>query len=111
MQFLDGKSEHFEERLTASWDNIWNENWHCFVGTFDDKSKKMSFYIDGYLVNSKKLAKDVKRNITNVPLTIGCLFGEGYPFKGQISEVAIYNKALSPKKIKSFWNKIKKSQK
>ena len=111
MQFINENSEHFEERLTASWDNNWNENWHCFVGTFDDESKKMSFYIDGHLVNSKKLAKDVKRNITDVPLTIGCLVGEGYPFKGQISEVAIYNKALSPNKIKSFWKKLEKNQK
>ncbi len=111
MQFINGKSKHFQHRLTARWNNIWNDNWHCFVGTFDNDKKKMCFYIDGFIVNSKKFDKDVKRNATDVPLTIGCLFNGYFPFKGKIREVAIYSKALPAKKIKSVWEKIYKDQK
>ena len=72
--------------------------WSHLAGVRDAKTRKIHWYKDGVLVKSFSLKQTVKAS--KYPL----LLGKGYVrnYYGLMDEVAIYNRALSPKEIKTI---------
>ena len=79
-----------------------NGNWHQIVGTLNRDSKKMTSYSDGSLWNLNTLTGFAEGTITNnAPLLIGS------SFTGSISNIRIYNRALSSSEITQNFNATK----
>jgi hypothetical protein len=79
-----------------------NGNWHQIVGTLNRDSKKMTSYSDGSLWNLNTLTGFAEGTITNnAPLLIGSFF------TGSISNIRIYNRALSSSEITQSFNATK----
>jgi hypothetical protein len=66
--------------------------------TIDNHRKRVKFYQDGEMVGEYKFKRDFKKT-TGSSLFIGSKDGEKEFFKGEISQVAIFNNLLYPKEI------------
>lgn len=69
--------------------------WHHYVGTYDGTVAKL--YKDGVEVASLATTGQVQYNSN--PFTIGCYDGGAYCFNGDIDDVRIYNRSLSPSEV------------
>jgi len=82
------------------------EVWHHFVGTFDGSKKLEQLYVDGVLKDTQATLGTAIRGDT------GSIFlgkrDSGYVdyFKGNIDEVRIYNRVLSPEEISGHFNGV-----
>jgi len=76
--------------------------WHHFVGTYDSSIGRRA-YLDGNLVGTGSGSNAITYSRSN-PLNIGRYYG-GIYFKGDISGVKIYNRALSDEEIKLLYDK------
>ena len=79
---------------------IWDGKWHNVVGTFDGSSVRV--YIDGQQVGSG--SPDSSPIQYNLPTASNLVIGDypwcpGLDFKGDIDEVKVFNRALSPAEI------------
>ena len=85
--------------------NVVDGIWHHVVGTYDGSQLKL--YLDG---NPEATPINETRAIlenTTYNLTIGCelgAYGFSWPFTGDISNVAIYNTALSATNVSTLYN-------
>jgi len=85
--------------------NVVDGNWHHVVGTYDGSQLKL--YLDG---NSEATPVSETRAIienTTYNLTIGCelgAYGFSWPFTGDISNVSIFNSALTASQITEIYN-------
>jgi hypothetical protein len=85
--------------------NVVDGNWHHVVGTYDGSQLKL--YLDG---NSEATPVSETRAIienTTYNLTIGCelgAYGFSWPFTGDISNVSIFNSALTASQIRKIYN-------
>jgi len=77
--------------------NYADGNWHHVVGTIDSQS--MHIYLDGKLLDTNSDGGTIDNDTVN--LDIGRRSDGAQYFDGQIDEVAIYNRALTPEEIKS----------
>ena len=66
--------------------------------TIDNHRKRVKFYQDGEMVGEYKFKRDFKKT-TGSSLFIGSKDGETEFFKGEISQVAIFNNLLYPNEI------------
>jgi len=89
---------------SANVPGIWNNTWHNVIGTYDGVAIKL--YVDGVLVATTNYSLPINYNLpTNNDLTIGRYTGcvndltNNYSFPGDIDEVTIYNRSLSPVEI------------
>ncbi|MCK4892154.1 MAG: hypothetical protein KAS78_05800 [Candidatus Pacebacteria bacterium] len=81
------------------------ENWHYFVGTYDNSNKEKKLYVDGIL-RSTSIASSTIR-LDSGPIHIGhreCC--SGYYFGGFIDDVRIYDRALYPEEVQDHYNGI-----
>jgi hypothetical protein len=77
----------------------WNVmQWHQYVALWDGANTIL--YIDAILKGSKPATGNM--GVNSLPLYIGIYYTGSYPFKGLISQVLIYSKALSSEEIQ--WN-------
>jgi len=73
------------------------DNWYHIVAEYSQPSNTLYLYVNGTLVGSKKEAAPVAHGIS--PFYIGYLPFGSATFNGLISNVQIYNNALSPQQV------------
>jgi hypothetical protein len=83
---------------------IWNGAWHVVVGTYD--GSRVRLYVDGRLVSEASASGNIRYGLdvsndflignTNNP---NCTDPGGNNFTGDIDDVRVYNRALSPGEI------------
>lgn len=73
--------------------------WHHAVSTYDGAN--MRVYVDGVLKQTCAATGSI--NISGGGIEIGSFSSTGYPFKGVIDEVRIYNRALSASEISTLY--------
>ena len=88
--------------------NIADDDWHHIAGVLDRRTDEMILYVDGVRFGSLSTAPLDAIDDDTSPLSIGCMYGQGwtmprYFFEGTIDEVRIYNRALSDSEIKELW--------
>ena len=77
-------------------------NWHHLVGTYDP-SIGGRIYLDGKLVGTRAAVGQITHSRSH-PLNVGRYSGGVY-FKGKISSVRIYNRALSAEEVMSLYDR------
>ena len=78
-------------------DAIVINTWYHLAITYDGTTIKM--YVNGVADNTQAFSGALKKTAAN--LTIGQQYAQGYNLKGTISDVRIYNRALTQSEIKS----------
>jgi hypothetical protein len=79
-------------------------SWHHYVLTFDRPSARVRMYVDGYLVGEGAWPAMPFTSL-NAPVSIGAHDNPSFPFffRGDIDEVAIYQRVLSPYEIRQHY--------
>jgi hypothetical protein len=98
LYFLNGTSLYYTVSDFAVVSITLTTNWIMFTVTRNDTS--ISFYQNGILLGSQTLGG-------NNPLTlrsIAAFYGGDYPYNGNISQVQIYNRALTQQEILQNFN-------
>lgn len=85
---------------------ILNNTWNNIVATYDGTNKRI--YINGVLVaTSANLTGSIVQN--NTGLAYVGIYGNfaGYPFRGNISSIQVYNRALSDEEISQNFDSVR----
>lgn len=78
--------------------------WHHLVGVRDAAAKEIRIYVDGTLNGTTSSAEFTGNFSSTQPLTIGYTTASPfYYFKGEIDELAVYNRALTPGEIQAHY--------
>jgi len=97
-------------RILYDTDPFETEKWHCLVFTFDGKI--INYYRNGALKVPAPQKETLKPNISNIPMYIGKCTGIGKEyFDGIISEVKVYNRALTSEEVLDSYRKGAKKRK
>lgn len=108
---LENPSNTFRFRITAGGSDV-NvadtsthslNTWYNVVGTYDGSN--MRVYVNGVLKNTKAQTGTLATN--SVTAKIGTYQGTNYNFTGRISNISIYNRALTSEEIKQNYNALK----
>lgn len=97
--FLNVRNGSPEDVLSTP---ITYHQWHQVTGTFDASAGQMSIYIDGNLAAQKTTSA---RPILSLPISgatglgIGNGLNSDFPMLGEIDEVVLYSRALSPAEV------------
>jgi len=78
-------------------------NWHHLAGTFNDKDKNITIYVDGEEQRTTQLASSITYNQSI--LRISNTIYSGGAVNGLINEVAIFNRALTADEVKTLMSK------
>ncbi|MEM7262399.1 MAG: LamG-like jellyroll fold domain-containing protein [Planctomycetota bacterium] len=74
--------------------------WHHAVGVRDVASNQMKVYVDGVLSAQRSEGFVGDFASSEAPLTVGWLgSGDGFPFRGELDEIALYDRALSDEEV------------
>ncbi len=78
--------------------------WHHYVITFNKPAGRVRMYVDGYLVDQRSWA-DLPFTSVNAAVSIGAQDFPAFPFhfRGEIDEVAIYQRELSAYEIRQHY--------
>ena len=79
--------------------------WHHVVGVFDVANNQLKLYYDGTEVSGSGASLNGATELqnTNDDLKIGIFQQNQYDFIGQITEVTIFDYALSPSQVTTLW--------
>ena len=77
--------------------------WFHFTGVFDGAKKEDRIYIDGKLGKANPRPESIVPD-GDLPVYVGCVAPNSYPFKGDLDELAIYSRALSEAEIQQGKN-------
>ena len=77
----------------------YNNRWYLMTATYNNVTKNASLYVDGVYTSSALTNLTISSNFR-----IGSYVGGGYPFNGSISDVRIYNRALSEDEIDTLYH-------
>lgn len=84
--------------------NIINDgNWHHVAGTFNGTSQISKIYIDGVFVSEYNVGIS-EITATTTPLYFGYNFDNGFLLKGNLDEVAFFNRTLNFTEIQDYYN-------
>lgn len=96
--------------LTRSFDNS-DQDWHFYALVFEGGDNKkvqdFQFYADGQLLTTDGFLTDHNHTINTsdqYPINIGRLYNNSRFFEGALDEVIIYEEALTPEEITSFYH-------
>ncbi len=81
--------------------------WHHVVGVRDGNADQNLLYVDGVDVTEVRQEDDYNAGFgsASAPLNLGWLnLGAGFHFEGQLDEVAVHNRVLSPAEIAAHYN-------
>jgi hypothetical protein len=81
---------------------LWGE-WHHLAGTFNDKDKNITIYVDGEEKRTTKLASSITYNQS--VLRISNTIYSGGAVNGLLDEVAIFNRALTADEVTTLMEK------
>jgi len=99
-----GHGDGLAASILASRVNVRDGSWHNAMLISDPGARRIILYVDGKHVGVRENAPPVFTN-ANVDLTSGIWGGAGYgPWDGQIDDVRIYNRALSPEEINALYD-------
>lgn len=79
--------------------DIHDDAWHLLIGTYDGELQ--SIYLDGALANSAVVSGQVDNNVAD--LIIGGGNAGANMFKGILSEVRLYNRAITAAEVTSLY--------
>jgi len=86
--------------------NIQNDSWHQVIASYN-RSNLLSIYIDGKVDASVNISSENQFQSNNIPLLLGKFAGASGVrsdwLKGCISDVRIYNRALSSNEVASLY--------
>jgi len=86
--------------------NVWNFNeWTHVAITFENQSVK--YYVNGNNVGSSLISQTSITYDANNPVYIGTNAAGGEPFEGRLSNVKVYNRALSASEIQQNFNALR----
>jgi hypothetical protein len=81
-----------------------NNRWFYFAGTYDQSNVKV--YIDGALITTRAETKTVYNSTAD--FYIGAInTSSQFPLNGNISQVSIYNRALTAEEVQQNYNALK----
>lgn len=109
--FVSGSANVMRKQTVTSTHN--NGNWVNGVATYDGSSSigGMLIYINGVNVSTESPSGEAttlsSSIITNANFEVGARDGTQQPFTGNISQVSIYNRALSASEIKQNYDVFK----
>ncbi len=75
--------------------------WRLYTVTYDSATGDFISYVDGHLQRKAKISGAIDQNTD--ALEIGKELGTGDYFKGILSDVRVYNRALSPTEIRQLY--------
>jgi len=90
------------DNMISGTTNCADNNWHYIVGTWDGTTGRI--YVDGRLENSGSLTAAA---YTYSSTNIGRNISGSYRWNGNISQVSIYNKALTASEIQQNFNALR----
>ena len=107
---LDGGTPEFELYDTAGngisiggTTDLTDGNWHHVVAVRDADANQLLLYLDGNLVGSAPVSYPAAFDLS-APLDIGWLnLNGGFHFVGAIDDVALYNRALTAREVRSHY--------
>ena len=90
--------------LTADWSNFTDEKWHMI--TLTENGTHVELYIDGNKIDEDDMPAPVDIHIISGMIgTVGASISwENYPFWGQIDELHIVNRSLTPTEIQMLYH-------
>ena len=102
---IDWRAQHDYTYGVLSTDAVVLNTWYHVVGTYDSTAgaNNSKLYVNGVYNNAETRTGEVTNS--SDPLVIG--FRTLYPFNGNISDVRIYNRALSEDEIKLLYDSYK----
>lgn len=74
--------------------------WTMVTATYD--GSVLSLYLNGTLAKTSEFSTSIATN--SVPLAIGMTHYSSYPWDGNIDEVLVYNRSLSPEQVTALYN-------
>jgi len=89
--------------VTATSGSIKDDKWHHVVFSFD-RSANLSIYVDGILVGSGDITSHSGSIDSAVNLAIGNWSSGQYRYEGEMSQVRLYNRALSSDEVKAAYS-------
>jgi hypothetical protein len=90
----------------SSPNNVWNFNeWVHVAITFENQSVK--YYVNGNNVGSSSVTKTSITYDADNPVYIGKNASGGEPFEGRLSNIKVYNKALTASEVKQNFNALR----
>jgi len=100
---LDGNAVGTEVASTGLYGTVAvnDGSWHAVCGIFDYTGEQLSIYVDGQLYNSD--ATPISLPGSTYPLYVGVERELNYFFVGSISDVRIYNRALSSNEVAQLY--------
>lgn len=79
-------------------------SWTSLVGVYDAKDKMVRMYVNGELEATKRLVSEMRK--TEAPLYLGRGEVESQSYAGDLDDVRIYNRALSPEEVRKLYKGI-----
>jgi len=80
--------------------------WHLIAFTVNRQTKKIAFYLDGASEGTVAITGQTGSLVNNVPLRIGANGpdnGGGSNFLGDLDELEIFNRVLTPAEVKAIY--------
>ena len=96
--YLNGASANAD----YNWNDVKEKQWYQIVTTYDGANAKI--YVDGKLATSNPVSGNI--NVNDQDLYIGKSVNDwfGYYLNADVSDLRIYNRALSETEVKSLYN-------
>ncbi len=102
-QFSDGSNDSFVNSKITSSSYLTVNTWHNITATYNGNNHLI--YVDGILVNTYTKAGSISYVATN--LKAGVRNDLAFPYNGQISNVKIYDRALTATEIQQNYEALK----
>lgn len=103
--YVSSDGSHFVASPEAP-STLWNGKWHLVAGTFDGSTVRL--YVDGQPVGSGTAAPPnftIGYNLAANDAFIGTFDADlGFTFVGQVDELEVLDRALSPTEIQAIYN-------
>ena len=103
-QFMLRIDSNYQTTYYANPTYLWNDTWHNISGTYDGSNIKT--FVDGQLV-ATSVSVSGAVSTSSGPLNIG--YSNSVPsfFTGTMSDIRIYNRALSASEVKAIYDSTK----
>ena len=94
---------HYMSSASAS--SLISSGWHHIAGTYDDTAKAIVLYLDGVALSGTPSGPSGTRTGGGTePFTLGRFGGfNGFHYRGQLADVAIYSTVLTADRIKAHY--------
>jgi hypothetical protein len=88
------------QQITQDTGFTWDSNWHHIVGVYDGSSVKL--YVDDALLADTPATGSIVSS-AGMQLVVARFHNGGFPFRGDIDEVAVYDHALTAGEVETHY--------